>query len=404
MTTFQTKTVQIVTDGRQAVQDIRRALIGLYASVGADPSQPQEVARQFSLNRNLAWKLSKVINATDPFATLNHLPGQQGMDLAVQAFRKAGAPPALLSQLDGAIERFMRFVGVHAGDRGRFELMLESMGLFERETRAESGRELAFRGNSMIWGVQARVRIATMLLGPGASGKGDGILISGLAGFQRLRPTARWRLFRAQMVDDSGRPMLGAGMEEFEAKQSGETPMIIRKYSSPELPRIESARAPDGTDFFLPGGEVGNLGAFDCYFGYVFRGVPMARGPGNEYGSTSTAINLPAENLVHDLIVHKSLFPPLSPEVLVFGYPHGEPDNPAAREAEDMLPITESAVELAGPPPAVATPLIPNYPQLINAMYARMGWNPDEFWGVRVTMRFPPMNAKVVIRWPLAEG
>src|SRR5262245_1161077 len=136
--------LDIVMDSRTSLQSVRQALIELYDSIGADPGSPQETARRFGLNRNLTWRISRVIGSQDPFAALNHLPSSQGTDLLIQAFRKAGAPRDATDHLERAIRQFNEVVERHAGDRDQLELTLESMGVFERERDLESGRELAF--------------------------------------------------------------------------------------------------------------------------------------------------------------------------------------------------------------------------------------------------------------------
>jgi hypothetical protein len=196
-----TEPIQLVEESRFALQSLRRALIEMYDSVGADPSVPQDVSRRFDLNRNLTWKLARVIGAPDPLAALNHLPGQAGMELAIEAFERAGAPPAITESVRSAMSEFAAVVKEHAGDREQLELTLESMGMIEADAATISGRELAFRGNSSVWGVQARTRLTTMMVAPGKPGTHDYIMLSGLVGLRRLRPeldrdhfqTGRWK-------------------------------------------------------------------------------------------------------------------------------------------------------------------------------------------------------------------
>src|SRR5579862_1117018 len=125
----QTETTQLVDASRDALQNVRRALIELYGGVGADPESPQEVSKRFGINRNLAWKLSRVINASDPFSTLNHLPGYQGIELAILAFEKAGASEDVVGPVRSAVTRLQEVILQHSDGREHLELTLESMGL-----------------------------------------------------------------------------------------------------------------------------------------------------------------------------------------------------------------------------------------------------------------------------------
>ncbi len=401
---MKTQSVQIVNESREVLQGVRAALIELYASLGADPAEPQEVSRRFEINRNLTWKLSRVISAADPLAALNHLPGNAGIQLALRAFEKAGATRDRVGGVEAALRRLNDLIEFHTNGRDEFELTLESMGLFEREARVESGRELAFRGNSMIWGVQARARLLCSIVAPQKNdpSKHDFALIGALVGFRRLRPEARWRLFRYQIHDDQGKD-LGAqmGPEELVDKEPGVPPLLMPQFCSSNMPALEVVDGPEGREFVLPGGPVGKRSAFDCYLGYVARGFPSYAKPGNEHASAASPITLPVETLILDVLLHKDIVIPKVPEVLLYGFPHGGMDNPAAQGIHNQLPCTERVVELAGQPPAVASSLASQYAKVVDSAYARLGWKPSDFRGYRLEYRFPPMSSRVVVRWDL---
>lgn len=394
----------MVPEARAALQQIRAAFMGLYAAIGADPRQPQEVARKVGINRNMAWKLSKIIQGNEPFAILNHLPGQPGVELVITAFSQAGAPEHSLERLRTATREFNDVLVRHAGDRDSFELTLESMGIFERESGSSNGREMAFRGNSMIWGVQVRTRLAACFLGPNRHdpSKADAAQIAALLGFQRLRPNARWRLFCQQLTDDSGDQIAATTIEGIETnKGAHELPMLFREFCSPEMPELDAVIVDGKREFFLPEGPVGKMAAFDCALGSIVRNLPMRQSEHNKWGSNAASIPLPVETLVLDLIVHRDLPPHDPPEVLIYGLPHGGMDLPANQSMQNLLPINATAVELPGQPPMLSTPLVPRYEQLAARIYSRMEWNPAEFRAMRVELAYPPMPSFVVLRWPL---
>jgi len=398
---IQTKPGLIVEESRNALQGIRRTLIEMYSAVGANPEKPQEVARKYGLNRNLTWKLSRVMTAQDPFSALNHLPGQQGMDLAVAAFEKAGAPTDLLDQVRDSMKRFIEVVDQHAGDRDQLELTLESMGLFEREYRIETGRELAYRGNCMIWGVQARVRMALALVGPQGPDTMSFVSLGGLIGFRRLRPNVRWRLMRMQIHSDLGNEPTDIGVGPIFPTPPGDPPFVIREFCSDNVPALEQVISPEGREIMLPGGPVGSQGACDCVFGYAAKGLSRYRNEEDRFASVAASILLPTEVLICDLLLHNSVELEGKPELLIYGFPHGGIDSPAAQSVQNQLPHNFDVTELVGSPPAVGTAHIPRYSRIVNRVYEHMGWKPDEFRGYRVQIPYPVMSSKVVLRWPL---
>lgn len=405
MTTFQSKAASIVEDSKRALQSVRSALINLYATVGADPSTPQVVSRQFDINRNLTWKMSRVIGATDPFSALAHLPGDSGLDIALDAFRRAGAPEPAIHAVQAAMRELDAVAEVHAGDRPHLEMILDSMGLLGHPTRLENSRELAFRGNSAIWGVQARARVTTAFAAPSPdASKLDLVLVGGFTGLRRLRPTSPWRLFRFAGYNDDGTPTLGREESEIEPDHNGGVLRLLRRFCSPNMPPIDVALKGTVAEYTLPAGPVGNLGAFDCFFGEIVRGANAFARPDDRFGEFSSLITLPAENLIFDLIVHRDVKMASQPAFSIYGFPQGFGDNIAASRPDWELPLAEPIRELAGTPPTVASPLVPRYQELVHAVYTRMGWRPADFYGLRVTMKHPPMQSLAVLRWELPDA
>jgi hypothetical protein len=402
---------QVIEEVRQALQGLRGGLVELYGGVGADPNEPQEVARRFGLNRQLTWKLARVISAPGAIDSLNHLPGQQGLELALAAFEKAGAARAAADRVRAAFAEFTRVVEAHVGGREQMEMILESMGLLEREGQADSFRERAYQGNSAIWGAQARTRAAINFVAPSAASSSlETVMVGGLIGLRRLRPDAKCRLGWEALIEEGSEAEhtaepLNPGSE------SKILPQLLPEFSSPNLPALTFEQAPGGRYLVLPQGDVGNPTACDCYFGYVVRGQSAHRSPGNEFGAFGAEIRMPAELLVFDLIFHRSLAIDGTAEALLYGSPHGSPfsgssnrDRHELDQMQDRLPMSERPLELAGSPPALSTPLVPAIGRIAEYVYKRMGWDPKEFRGLRLQVPYPPLGSTVVMRWPLPEG
>jgi hypothetical protein len=399
---MQTGSSLIVEETRQAIQAVRGGLIELYGAAGADTAAPQEVARRYKIHRNLTWRLSRAITATDPFASLNHLPSQQGIELVIGGFEAAGVSREAVERVRTAIRRFTEVVRIHAGNRDQLELILESMGLLQRETTATTGRELAFRGNSSVWGVQARVRVAVSFVAPSALGpdKLDLVGLSGLVGFRRLRPDVEWSLARQRLWDDEG--TLLDGQADLQPRAEGQLSQVLYEFCSPNMPALTFVDNGGPREVVLPPGDVGNSGVFDCYFATRYAGVPANCSPENEFGSVGCDAPLPVETAVCDLIFHESLALDKTVDAGLYGFPMGKPAWPWKRAAR-QLQMTERPVELAGSPPALTTPLVPAITRIAERVYSRMGWNPKEFRGLRLQVPYAPMGSELVMKWPLPD-
>jgi hypothetical protein len=279
------------------------------------------------------------------------------------------------------------------------------MGLSGTGGQLEASRQMAFQGNSGIWGVQVRTRLTSSFVVPSKTpGRVDGALIGGLIGFRCLRPGVSWPLFRFQSYNDDGtlRPQAGETLEE--SGEPGPLPALIRKFSSQNLPPITSSRIGNIIEHVLQPTTVGNLGAFDCFFSHIVRGQTRYKDADNSFGEFGSSVTLPLESMVFDLFIHRDLELIEPPSVTVFGRPAGGPDDASTHRETYKIPIHEKCVELVGQPPVIVTPLVPRYPELVALVTARLGHGLNEFRGFRVTLKYPPMPATVVLRWPLPDA
>jgi hypothetical protein len=396
--------MQVVEAVRQALQEVRAALVELYGSIGADPSAPQEVWRRYGINRVTTWKLARAIGAPDSIASLVHLPGQPGLEIVVTAFEAAGAPREVVARIRSAIEEFARVVEAGAGDREQLEMMLESMGLLERESG--SCRELAYRGNSSIWGAQARTRASVAFISPSSLAPDtlDAVHISGLVGVRRLRPNARCQLLVQRSIDQAASPAFTVE-DVCPGSEGGYMPQLLTEFCSPNMPALSFESFSGGRHVLVPDGQVGACATFDCYNGTIVRGLSAHRTPGSEYGLFYIANLMPAEMLVFDLIFHRTLAIGDAVEALLYGSPRMSPARVMALDhdppQENQLPMSERPFELAGTPSALLTSRAPALTRIVECVYKRMGWNPREFQALRLQLPYPPMSSSVVMRWQL---
>jgi hypothetical protein len=388
---------------KEALAVVRGSLLELYAALGVDPEQPQEASRKLGVNKNLAWKVSKILTADDGLSTVQSFPGGAGWEILLAAVRSAGGSETLVSRVRASLEAFEAFVTRHAGTRANLELILDSMGLTGGGGQLETSRQMAFQGNSGIWGVQVRARLTSAFVAPAKKqGQVDAALVGGMIGFRCLRPGISWPLFRFQSYHDDGRPMdLG---EEMIEPSGGSLPMLLRRFSSPTLPPIASYRVGNYQEHVLQPTTVGNLGAFDCLFGGIVRGNPRYRTADDMHGEFASSVTMPVETLLFDVFVHRELEMPRPPEVHVYGRPGGGLDDPTTRREEYRVPLPVRCVELPGHPPVVATPLVPRYGDLVALVMERLGHPAAQYRGFRLTLGHPPMPSTVLLRWPLAEA
>ena len=154
-------------DYERVMHNLRGALSSLLLGAGLDPSRPQEVARRLRVSRTLTWKASRVITAGDLYSVFPQVPGSAGMETLLTASAAAGVKSEVLEAARSASVEFEQMVRIHADDRATMELMIDGLSSGGALSEPlEASRKLAFRGNSGIWGMQAKVRLRTAFLAP----------------------------------------------------------------------------------------------------------------------------------------------------------------------------------------------------------------------------------------------
>ncbi len=402
-----TDTKHFEPDCRVAFDNLKAALVELYASVGADPVSPQDAARRFKVNKTLTWNISKIMSSTDPMATLPNVPGIGAMRGLLQAIQREGASASTVDRVRSAAKTLHQIVELHVGDRGTLELIVDGMGQ-TRGDHLELSRKLAFRGNSGLWGVQAKVRLMTVFMSPNAEDPDriDMAIVRGYIGFRRLRSGVRWPIFQLRGWGAKEELMTAPRWKALEADGSEPNGMpLLRSFSTVSPTDIEEVRTSDGTDYMLAPGPIGNTGAIACFVGdyerstaYKYRTEENATG---EFGATMSA---PTERLIFDLLVHENLDFALKPEVRAFGGVFMEPSEDANGNGMLPIPMAQSVTALPGQPPAVAIPSVPRYPEIVNFVHERMGWSAEGFRGCRLDLNYPPMGSTILLRFDLPNA
>jgi hypothetical protein len=388
---------------RGAVQALRAAFIELLAAVGADASRPQDLARRFKINKNLTWKISKIVNGSDLYAAVPHLPGSAGLQIFFRALERSDAPADLLAAGRRAAEEIERVVTVHTGDRTTLEIMVGDMLPAPAQSEQHvQNRKLAFQGNSGTWGVRARVQLSLNFLAPNADDPDqcDLVQVGGLVGFRRLRRDARWLLFRRERWTDDA-PQVAE--DQWEPLDPGHVDHdgvpLIREFCSAPLPDIDTIPATGEDQYELPPGPVGNAAALTCVFGSVLRAVGPAWGDEpEEYSEVGCNLITPAEHLVLDLLVHRDFEWAMDPQPVIYSRMDGGAIHATARRGRNLLTVPERVHDLEWGTAGLATPLMPRYTKIVQYAFDRLGWNPDDFRAFRLTMPYPPIPTAVLLQ------
>lgn len=386
----------------EAYQNLRASLTAVVLSARGEVTFPQDLARHLHINKNLAWRVSKIIENPSPEGGIPHLPGASGIRMLLDAVRKTGTGEELVARVEDAHAAFQAMIDTHAGDQQTFELLLDGLGDSESSEPLATSRKLAYLGNSGIVGAQARSKLTSCFLAPSAasSDKIDTLLVGGFVDVCRLRGHRGWPLFRirAYRVDGGIEPSQRELVVLHE--QSGKMGTFDAGVSRDML--VES----DGRaiTYRLGPGRVGRTGIFSAYFGSPLNGVfERYRSESDSDGEIFSLLEVPCEWLLFDMFIHRSLGYGSDLNLAVYGRPGGGLDDHERPEAREPLPIHARAERLPGAPDRCVTPICPRYPEILRTMTAGTGWDLRDFTCHRFAISYPPLHSTAVIRFPLDE-
>ena len=392
------------------VRRMRGALAELFNTVNADATRLQDVARRFGLNKNLTWKISKIIQENDASSVIPHIPGTAGIRIFLDAFKKGGAPEAAIETVRSAVDDFEQMVKIHSGDRATLGMMLGGLSENgELQQQLENSRKLAFQGNCATWGVQARIQLNTTFVAPNPENPEtlDLAMMNGFLDFRRLRSDIAWTIAARRTTYDDGTPRSTPGIEPLEPTEEDDSGVpFFRSFCSPSLPRVREIRTPDHVLYHqLEEGPVGNTAAFDCILAGIVRGgLPRFKGEKNDYHQFFATPATPVNVFMMDVYLHKDTGCNLNPELGIFSNLPGAPHFPAQGFSAGRLHLGERLESLGSAPPIFTTSEIPQYTKMNKTLLKRVGWNAGDFSGHRVVIRFPPIPSMVVFRYELQDA
>ncbi|HLO40825.1 MAG TPA: hypothetical protein VK176_07360, partial [Phycisphaerales bacterium] len=199
---------------RAVVRGLREALSEVLGALRADPGDHQDVARKLGLAKNLAWKVTKIIQEDDPAQALEQMPGGPGLRILLERIDHSGVERSMIDAVHRAVAEYERLIELHSGDRATLEMMTSELSPSGSSQRDEHHRKLLFQGASYVWGVQARVNLKLGIVGPGAEpGTLDFASVNGVFDFRRIRQDAGWVMASRRSTNDDGTPMATSASE-----------------------------------------------------------------------------------------------------------------------------------------------------------------------------------------------
>ncbi|MFG0300653.1 MAG: hypothetical protein ACF8K1_13740 [Phycisphaerales bacterium JB047] len=389
------------TDAQEVVRGLRGAFSELLISIGADPSTPGSISEHLGLNKNLAWKISKIIGSDDTAAALDQMPGPPGIKILLKGIEKAKADRPLVQTARDAISEYERLIAVHSGDRATMEMMGSALATRGQKARDEQHRKLLYQGASYVWGAQASTLLKVGVMLPGRTpGCADFATVNAFIDFRRIRPDVTWIMSRRTSSNDDRQSDRIFACEPIDPDFAGDdVAPLIGAFCSDPLPELRRVEDGDAMTFELVEGRVGNTGALTCVAGTIHRDLPLHPTADNKRGSNSARCEIPAELMIVDMLYHKDLRIELPPTVALYSDVGGM----SSTHVRTQLQLNEQLIDLGVSNNPAPTPEYPRYRSLIEAVLSRTRNTYNEFHAFRMKIAYPAYPTALEINYPLPE-
>lgn len=384
-------------------QRLRSTLASLFAAIGVDPEKTRDSARQLDLNRGLAWRLTRLVRASDPATVVSEVPARPSMRKFFSTCDAQGASPEAIQRASDAFEEFQRSADACSTDRKTLAMLIANRGSGSPGGAAieqERARRNLFEGAGAVWGVQAKVRFVSVMVFPSPDDPDmlDAGHVTGFVDFRRLSPRP-WPLSYEAVHDGSGEPM--AFIKEPLVDEEGDEAhlQLLRDYCAPSAPEIQVVESGGFKRFELASGPVGNEGLTTCVFGSRLRRLYERYPKEPETAGFMVLMQTPVERVVFDLFVHKDLGVSELPRVELLDrltFPHGNVESEFHRQ---LLPLTDTVRPLPEGVEGAFCTAMPWYTRLLGDVSGRLDQDLRDFDGSRFEMAYPPISTTLSRRF-----
>ncbi len=383
-----------VIEARHAVGELQRIVAGLLNTLVPGPDRRlSDITDALGIDTKLAWKLNRIVEVDDPYAAGVYVPGATAARIVVAAARDCGAPKASVDALDAAFMRFEKLQRDHAGDRRTLDTLLAALAGEEQGRNEEQARKAAHQANVALWGVSVTTRLMSFIVRARDDNPDqlEAAHVAGTFGVRRTRPNVPWRIGCFWVETNEGTMPEGTPRGALDPACGPGEPPILWSHTSANVPELVAVQAePNRVEYRLGGGPIGLQSHFDLVTAERFADAGSRyRAPGDDQISVGSRNRTPAERVILELTIERSIFGRISPEPMLFGELWGE-HPPAELDHPDRMPLHEKAAFVGTGLAPFRHRHIPKHRELMTGVFGLLGWDPAAFDTYRLELTYPP--------------
>ncbi len=362
------------------------------------------LARYLSLDRGTCTRFVNVCRKPlTELEVLKQLPGVKGLEQVFDALESSGLSASDIDLARVASDQYERLIQEFGGSQTKLSERIDETArvarLSDRDAVAQETierRRALFEAAAGAIGHRVRARIATQIFRPtpGQPGRMDQCMVRGTFGLQSRPGAMPYGLqtfgtnTQAPTVDEKdpdGEHAFTSPEGKAALGLSGDT--VLREFSSDPVPLVTMS---GGGKFSVTSVDPEKAdGSCDIVMAHALLGhwgLPQYDDPPEH--EISAAIKHPAERLLFDVFLHRSMASVSIPSVKVFLTSPGLFNNLSAHWY-DQLPDTPPLELLNSDAANLPTHVYDRYPELIQTVFDRLEWQMSDFVGFRFEVQYP---------------
>ena len=364
-----------------------------------------DLARAVGVNKDIASRFMTAVAKRDPLAVAYYMPGVESLRRLSEGAKTRSGDLAVIERFEQAIAAFEEFLQDELGGRHALDAMASAWLPEARERFESASRQMAYRAAANLRGVECEMIINSTVIHPGKDPERyDAIQADGVIGVRRLRPGVQIMVATFDHRDDTA----GHATQTIDGKPvrgDGTTEEFLPAFGRGEPPEIKVVRAGTSSFYQLVDEGLGAVTASDLYFGHYTPAMMRRWGrmPG-DIAATMEGVEVPAQRLVFDVLLHPDVWPGIDPELMFYGtfvrgvaLPYDRARDMDRVDLLDQVRFIGTGIECCRVADA------PKYVELLRWACEKRGWDPAKFRVFRCDARYPVYGVQYTLAFRLQE-
>ena len=388
----------------KAISDLRASVRGALDQIAPSGAVgARSISRLLGISRSTAWRCWRIAYSSEFATVLAVLPGERGMRTMLERLRDAGVDRSGTTSIESSWSALLELMREARLDHGSIRALTTAIGdsAFSDIVAARLRRS-AFRGNTGIYGIRARLCLAAQLFVPA----GDSLDLAAMLLHEEVAPLRPLEPLRIHTgIAPGPGPLSQSGGRPF-SENPQEAPLVAETCTPGSIGRsiVVSPEFPGEVDLHPNAIEGGSV---RVAIGETLHAIGSARatilpdGTLDDEAFMSVPIGLPTETLVMLVGIHRSLpawsdFRLTARTAIAFATPMDARGHGTSVPIDGSIESTPVPHLSPGSEETAEAAL-----RLLDRGAKVLAASIGDFRFVRATIRYPLLMSAIALRWRL---